>query len=233
VVMMHGGGWSGGTRKSLLGYCRDFARGGLVAANIDYRLAGTPGGAWPAQLQDAQLAVRWLRVHAAEFGADPGRICAWGSSAGGHLAVFLAVLQRTVPGDRADVLGVASSAVACAVDNFGPVDLTVPAPFRNALPRLAGTNDRARTEALARDASPLFLVSPATAPIMIAQGDDDVDVPPAQSAALRDALREAHVPQLYLAFPGGHSFKGLPKAQIAAIVHLEAAFIASAPAAPR
>jgi acetyl esterase/lipase len=154
VVMMHGGGWNGGARKSLLGYCRDFARGGLVVANIDYRLAGTPGGAWPAQLQDTQLAVRWLRIHAAEFGADPGRICAWGSSAGGHLAVFLAMLQRTAPGDRAIALGTVSSAVACAVDNFGPVDFTVPSPFRKALPHLAESNDGARIETLAQDISP-------------------------------------------------------------------------------
>ena len=68
---------------------------------------------------------------------------------------------------------------------------------------------------------------------MIVQGDDDMEVPPAQSFALRDALRQAHVPQLYLAVPGRHGFKDLPKAEMLAIVHLEAAFIASAAAVSR
>jgi len=226
IVLIHGGGWSGGSRKSMLGYCRELAGRGLVAINIDYRLTSSLGGAWPAQLQDAQLAVRWLRAHAGELGIDPRRICASGNSAGGHLAVYLAVLQRTVPGDRATQLSAVASTVACAVDNFGPVDLTAASPFRNAVVHLAGNNDQG---AVARNASPLFLVDAATAPIMIVQGDDDIEMPPAQSAALRDALRRAHVPQLFLAFPGGHEFKSLAPAERQEILQLEAAFIESAP----
>jgi acetyl esterase/lipase len=44
---------------------------------------------FPAQIHDCKAAIRWLRAHAEEFGLDPERIGAWGSSAGGHLAALL------------------------------------------------------------------------------------------------------------------------------------------------
>lgn len=230
LVLIHGGGWHGGRRLGMSGWCREFARRGIVTINIDYRLAGKPGGEWPAQLEDVQLAVRWLRANAAELGLDPARICAAGDSAGGHLAVFLAVLRHTMPGDRAGVLPGVSSAVACAADNFGPVDFTVPSRFLNALPLLAGSPDPGRQAAVGRDASPLPLVSPMTAPIMIAQGDADDDVAPSQSDLLRAALARAHVRTIYLSYPGKHQFKGLSGEETQAIMNLEAAFIRSAPA---
>ena len=171
-------------------------------------------------------------THAVELNIDPARICALGDSAGAHLAVFLAVLRQTVPGDRSNELATASSSVTCAVDNFGPVDLTVPSPFRGALHRLAGTDDVRQVEEIGREASPLFMVSAATSPMMIVQGDDDLNVPPAQSEALADALRKVHVPLIYVTFSGGHEFKNA-QAEKRPIFQFEATFIASIPARSR
>ena len=49
-----------------------------MVASADYRLS--PQAAFPAQLQDAKAAVRWLRTHAADYNVDPDRIYAWGDS---------------------------------------------------------------------------------------------------------------------------------------------------------
>ncbi|HST87699.1 MAG TPA: alpha/beta hydrolase, partial [Ktedonobacterales bacterium] len=90
VLLIHGGGWRSGGRGQFAAECALLASRGFVAATIDYRLA--PRNRWPAQLVDAQLAVRYLRAQRAALGLDAGRLCAWGESAGGHLAAFLGVL---------------------------------------------------------------------------------------------------------------------------------------------
>lgn len=85
ILYIHGGGWSSGSRKSVPDAFWLFP--GFIRISIDYRLTGA--APYPAQLQDCQAAVRWVRAHAEELGADPGRIGVWGSSAGGHLASLL------------------------------------------------------------------------------------------------------------------------------------------------
>ena len=86
VVLIHGGGWSGGTRKLLAPHARWFAGKGLVAVNISYRLTAAPGVRVADCVADAKSAVAWVRAHAADWGIDPARIAVAGESAGGHLA---------------------------------------------------------------------------------------------------------------------------------------------------
>ena len=59
VVLIHGGGWRSGDKRDYADQCRELASRGFVAATINYRLSQV--AVWPAQLVDAQLAVRWLR----------------------------------------------------------------------------------------------------------------------------------------------------------------------------
>jgi hypothetical protein len=93
VVFVHGGGWRLGSRHSAgPAYARTsafeaVARAGIAVASVDHRLSAE--AAWPAQLHDVKAAVRWLRARAGELGVDPGRVSAWGESAGGHLAALL------------------------------------------------------------------------------------------------------------------------------------------------
>src|ERR1700690_1200787 len=62
VILLHGGGWVGGTAADLKGKCAFFAQHGFVAATVEYRLASETAH-WPAQREDAQLALQWLRAH--------------------------------------------------------------------------------------------------------------------------------------------------------------------------
>jgi acetyl esterase/lipase len=225
VVMIHGGYWTVGDRQAYASPCRMAAGEGIVAATIDYRLAnGDPHNYWPAQAVDAQLAVRWLRTHAAEFGIDPSRICALGDSAGGHIALFLGAVGHTVPGDDAGVLPGVSSQIACVVDNFGPADLT----SNNFWPPdklLFGGDGQTRPADRERAASPLFLVGSGMPPVMIAQGSEDKNVPIDQSRQLVAALKQNHVPVRMTVFNGGHEFAGLPTKEAVAIIQSEFDFI--------
>ena len=228
VVLIHGGYWTMGDKSMYAELCHGAASEGMVAAAIGYRLAnGDPHNRWPAPLVDAQLAVRWLRSHAAEFGVDPARICALGDSAGAHLAVFLAVLDHTLPGDYSGELPNISSRVACAVDNFGPVDLTADNFWPPDL-QLFGNQDRTQVKEQERGASPLFLVGPHTAPIMIAHGRDDKNVNIAQSTELADQLKSQHVPVRMITLNAGHEFAGLSAQEMGAVFQQELEFIKSA-----
>jgi triacylglycerol lipase len=106
-VFVHGGGFVGGDKRTpgspyLDNIALWAARHGMVGVNITYRLA--PEFTFPSGSQDLAAAVRWVREHAGEIGADPARIFVMGTSAGAvHVANFIAHAQFA--GDRQGVAG--------------------------------------------------------------------------------------------------------------------------------
>ena len=85
MVFFHGGGFVVGDLDTHDGLCRLIAHeGGFVVVAVDYRLA--PENKWPAPLDDAIAATRWIFANASSLGIDAGRIAIGGDSAGGHLA---------------------------------------------------------------------------------------------------------------------------------------------------
>lgn len=218
VILIHGGGWTGGGKSTNDSFCSSLASQGFVAATINYRL--TPGYTWPAQLVDAQLAVRWLRAKANSIHLNPQRLCAYGTSAGAHLSIFLGTLATIHPGDEAGLFANESPEVSCVVDEFGPTDLTrlLSTPYQQSIVLPLMHNLTLQNDpALYRDASPLFDVTPQSAAMLIIQGTEDTIVPPAQSLALQQSLRQAHVPAQYISYKGGHGFTGLNQRQRDAI----------------
>ena len=83
VLFIHGGGWIEGDRSQLRGYGILLARLGFVCMCNSYRLSNE--SIWPAQIQDVNCAIRYLRANATDLGLDPNRIGVSGNSAGGHL----------------------------------------------------------------------------------------------------------------------------------------------------
>ena len=192
VVFIHGGGWAAGDKKEFGGGARALAQQGFVAVSINYRLAKEGRNRWPAQLDDAQRAVRWLRAHAQRFGIDPNRIGAVGHSAGGHLVACLATRETR---DNADPeLAAYSSRVSCAIDMSGPVDLVASdSPQADGIiANLLGARNEACPE-LARDASPLLFVDSRSAPVLIVHGRKDGLVSVRHAEQFEGALRKAGV----------------------------------------
>ena len=122
VVLIHGGGMWTGSRAHMEHPAQQLARAGYVAFSVDYRLVDAAAGRhrWPAQLDDVQRAVRWVRAHAADYGVDPMRVGAYGWSAGGQLAALLGTRDTR---DATAPLASYPSRVACVVDLAGDVDL--------------------------------------------------------------------------------------------------------------
>ncbi len=204
VILIHGGGWTVGIDRSVnVEPAQELATAGYVAFNLAYRLMGgeaTPN-TWPAQLDDVQRAVRWVRANAAAYGVDPERIGSYGGSAGGHLAAMLGVRETR---DNADPeLAGFSSRVTYVVDLAGDMDLTIPYPQeidRQIAVNLLGGKAAEEPEAYL-DASPLAWVDGDTAPFLIVHGAADDANPVAHSRRMVEALHEAGVEVVYAEFP--------------------------------
>jgi acetyl esterase/lipase len=174
---------------------------GFVVASIDYRLA--PSAPWPAQIEDAKCAVRFLRAHAAQLGIDPDRIGVWGSSGGGQLSSLLG-LAGPQAGFESGQYPDESSAVQAVVDMFGPSDLN---DFDDSDPfgRFIVQIDFGSSTALRRSASPITYVAPGAPPFLILQGTEDPSIRPHQSARLARRLHAAGVPATLIEVQGtGH-----------------------------
>lgn len=87
VLLIHGGGWASGTKSHLVPMAQKLAEAGYVAAAVEYRLS--PEAKYPAGVIDLKTALKWLRIHASDFGLDTSRIATLGTSAGATLATLV------------------------------------------------------------------------------------------------------------------------------------------------
>lgn len=194
VLLIHGGGWETGDRDQVASIARRLARRGFVVFNTTYRLA--PKDTFPAQIQDVQLALRWMQSHAAELRMRPDRIGAFGYSAGAHLAALLGTLS---PGDAL----ASTPRVAAVVAGGTPSDLT---KFKGGklVPQFLGTNWKTDPEAYRR-ASPVTYVSSDDPPFFIYHGGWDQLVPVDHAEDLHAALQAAGVrSELFVLRGRGH-----------------------------
>jgi len=198
VVLIHGGGMWTGSRAHMEHPAQQLARAGYVAFSVDYRLVDAAAGRhrWPAQLDDVQRAVRWVRAHAVDYGIDPMRVAAYGWSAGGQLAALLGTRDTR---DATAPLASYPSRVSCVVDLAGDVDLaayTQPPALHEVVALLGGTPQEAPERY--RDASPLSWIDGRATPFLVVHGEQDDVVPIEQSRRLVAALHAAGVEVRYV-----------------------------------
>lgn len=202
VVWVHGGGWKGGDKKG--GPFRALLNSGFAVASINYRLSGE--AKWPAQYDDCQSALTFLRKHASEYDIDAKRIGLWGGSAGGHLVLMLGLRQD-----------VGESNVAGVCDWFGPTDLSrfmrtgeTTKMGEDLVRELFGLQGDALNSACA-SASPVTYISKGknVPPILIMHGKSDKLVSIRQSRFFVEKMREAGYKDVKLdEVNGGHGFPG-------------------------
>src|SRR3979411_362158 len=99
LIFYHGGGWVIGDLDSHDVVCRKLAHEGeLIVISIDYRLA--PEHKFPAAVDDAVTAVKWVAANAKQLGIDAGHLLVGGDSAGGNLAAVVALAARDGDGPK-------------------------------------------------------------------------------------------------------------------------------------
>jgi len=92
VLDLHGGAWNRKDRFAEEPMDRALASSGLLVVAVDLTLA--PEAPYPACVQDANHAVRWLKVNAARWNGDTAKVGVYGSSSGGHVAELIAMRPR-------------------------------------------------------------------------------------------------------------------------------------------
>jgi acetyl esterase len=93
LVYYHGGGWTIGDLDSHDTLCRELANGsGCAVVAVDYRMG--PEHRFPAAVDDAIAATRWVHANAASLQLDAKRLAVGGDSAGGNLAAVVAIAAR-------------------------------------------------------------------------------------------------------------------------------------------
>src|SRR4030081_2543490 len=93
LVFFHGGGWVVGGLDSPDLVCRKLAdEGELIFISVDYRLA--PEHKFPAAVDDAITATKWIADNSRQLGIDASRLMGGGDSAGGNLAAVVAISAR-------------------------------------------------------------------------------------------------------------------------------------------
>jgi len=203
VIFVHGGAFKMGDKNMVGTDANAFLTAGYAVASINYRLTGE--AIFPAQIQDAKAAVRFLRANAEKYSLNPDKFVAWGASAGGNIVAMLGTT-----GDVAELEGAelgnpdVSSRVQAVIDWFGPID------FAQMDPQFAagGVCDASAQSHAAADspesllvggaladkadvvkaANPITYVTSDDPPFFIQHGLKDCNVPPAQSQQLADAL---------------------------------------------
>ena len=102
LVYFHGGGYTIGSLDSHDSVCRSLCvEADCLVISVDYRLA--PEHKYPAAIEDAWAATRWLASHAAELGADPSRLAVAGDSAGGNLAAVVCLMAKAAGEPKIDL----------------------------------------------------------------------------------------------------------------------------------
>lgn len=200
ILLLHGGGWFQGDKSQLKAYAIQLARYGFVCVCSEYRLI--PEAIWPAQIEDAKAAVRWMRANADKLQINPDKICVSGNSAGGHLALLL--------GGSADVAELEgkggnpefSSRVSAVSAIYAPAEIKLshnPALIGALLGKNAGAKEEAQ-------ASPSTYINAKFPPTILVHGSEDQLVPHMSSWALYHLMEENKVPAEL------HLYQGLPHA---------------------
>jgi acetyl esterase/lipase len=156
---------------------------------------------------DVRLGMRHIKLHAADYGADPARIGVWGASAGGHLSLVAGMMADDGDPAAKNPPERSGNRVRAVVAYFPPTDFD------------ALLGDRAKSGAIDFDnslrasVSPIHFVDARDPPTLIMTGDADKGVPPSQSETMKAALDKAGVENKLTQFPGAdHDFyvKGDP-----------------------
>lgn len=202
VVVVHGGGWTGGNKEAFRPIAQQLAAKGFVAVTIEYRLAGE--AKFPAAVEDCKTAVRWMRANAQKHHIDPKRIGGVGGSAGGHLIGMVATTATSRKFEGTGGHEKESSAVKAFVMMGAGVDQATRAaetkqPIQSQVVFFGGTYEEKKEVYVA--GSPMTHLSKDTPPVLLIEGE--FDSPGERYIEFRKRLGELKVPHRLVIVEGG------------------------------
>jgi len=181
-----------------------FLDAGYTVFTINHRAA--PRFRYPAAVEDAQRAVRFVRHHAERYRIDPTRLGGYGNSSGGHLVTMLGTMDGDGDPDDPDPVNRASAKLQAVVAQAARTQF---AEYGSR----SGNRASFLGDATSREASPITYVTPDDPPLLLIHGDADQVVPFAQSPVMLAALEAKGVEARLIRIPGGdHGANDWPEA---------------------
>jgi acetyl esterase len=183
AILVHGGGWVAGDKQQYITYIfQPLSDAGFAWFSINYRLA--PQYKFPADADDVESAIRYVKANAAKYKIDARRIALLGESAGGHLVSYVGARNRP------------DSSVAAVVSMYGIHDFISASlawkPVPTEILQLFGIKAvNADTAPILINASPVVFVSRTMPPFLLMHGSKDEDVPYEQSAEMCEKMKSA------------------------------------------
>ncbi|PIF06308.1 MAG: lipase [Draconibacterium sp.] len=189
IVFIQGSAWMKQDLYMGIPRLSKFASRGYIIASVEYRHTGE--APFPAQVQDAKTAIRFIRKNAKKLNVDPDNIYVWGDSSGGHTALFAGITRGNKELDTEEYIEY-SDEVNGIIDFYGPTDIGAmqedPSIFNHSKADspeglLIGKLDVTKNMDKAAKASPINYINKEEniPPILIAHGDMDRTVPFRQS----------------------------------------------------
>jgi alpha-L-fucosidase 2 len=183
IILVHGGGWVAGDKQQYITYIfQPLSDAGFAWFSINYRLA--PQFKFPADVEDVEAAVGWIKANAAKYKVDAKRIVLIGESSGGHLVSFVGAGNQS------------GARVAAVVSMYGIHDFISASIAWKPIPveilQLFGIPAvNAKSAPILIKASPVVYVSQDMPPFLLIHGSNDEDVPYEQSVEMCNAMKKA------------------------------------------
>lgn len=229
IVHIHGGGWRGGNKYPCP--VAGLVRNGFAVASVEYRFSQK--AVFPAQIQDCQAAIRWLRANSQKYSIDPERVGVIGASAGGHLSALVGMTGGKKVFEPIGGNAELSDRISAVCDYYGPTNFysvvqqaaddknianifhfnTPSDPYSSLIG--AKLDDQAKSNSV----SPVHYVSADCPPVLILHGTHDSLVPYAQSEEFAAALKQKGVAVWLQKLPGsGHGGQAFGKPSISEMI---------------
>ncbi len=202
LIFIVSSGWGSSHDAISIPYMEPFLMRGYTVFAVVHSSA--PKFSIPEIIPDVNRAVRYIRLHAGDYGVDPMRLGATGLSAGAHLALILGTQGKTGPADAKDPVERESSAVQAVACFFPPTDFnnfvrpdinalneTVLKNYRKSIGEIP--DDQQARDELGRSISPIYSITPKTAPTLIVHGEKDQHVLIHQATSFVEAAKKAGV----------------------------------------
>ena len=195
IVFIHGGSWKFGNKSQFRRQAAHLAdKLDVFGACVEYRLSGE--AQFPAALEDAKCAVRWVRSMAQKYKIDPKRVAVCGGSAGGHLSAMMAVTNCVDKYEGNGGHPEADSSVQMAILFNGEFDMWDLVEKRSLIDAMNAFFGGTSEEIPRRydEASPIKRLNDKAPPMLFLHGDQDGCVSHQQALAMVRRLKELEVP---------------------------------------
>ena len=170
VVFIHGGGWKTGDKDQNIWQCFNYAHKGYIAITISYRLLDE--APFPQCIIDVKTAIRFIKSLSEDYPIDTENIGVWGYSAGGHLALMIALDDNSSSFDSG-LYNEYDNSVKCAAVIAAPTDFSNKERGSRIL-----SKEQWKSDSFKSKISPITYINSKQPSIMMIHGTVDRIVPP-------------------------------------------------------